>query len=123
MYAWPDAHQLIPSYSKVFANCGDPDPAIYNETSGWVDVSVGWSPRGGHIGSPFNPGTCRFSQDRSTLRYADIQGEIDGNVCGSSGGSGVAAFLSLAPLVLGTETGWSVTCVSGSGGYSFAGTL
>ncbi len=35
----------------------------------------------------------------------------EGNVCGSSGGSGVAAFLSLAPITLGTETGWSISCV------------
>ncbi|KAL7411460.1 amidase signature domain-containing protein [Mrakia frigida] len=73
----------------VFANCGG-DPALRNSTS-FIDLSWGWSPRGGQTLSPFNEW---------------------GNVCGSSGGAGVAAFLSLAPLNFGTQTGWSIECPS-----------
>lgn len=52
----------------------------------------------------------------NSVRYAhavsNSYDRVDGNPCGSSGGSAIATSLGLSAASLGTQTGWSVICVS-----------
>ncbi|RDB19688.1 hypothetical protein Hypma_013333 [Hypsizygus marmoreus] len=56
-----------------------------------IDIPPGWSPRGGQTMNPYY---------------------YNGDPCGSSSGSGVAAAVGLATVTLGTETDGSITCPS-----------
>lgn len=92
---------IVPGDAPLVSNLHAAGAIVIGKTSlsVWANfrgnLTQGWSPRGGYSSSAYL---------------------IGGNPCSSSSGSGIAASVGLAPLILGSETDGSINCPASRNG-------
>ncbi|KAF8129135.1 amidase signature domain-containing protein [Mycena galopus ATCC 62051] len=107
-------NSVVPGDATVMAKLRQAGAIILGKTnlSEWAAFGSlapnGWSGRGGQTTNPYYPKTCAGPLTKS---YRPVtNGMNQGDPCGPSSGSGVAAAIGLAAATLGTETAGSITC-------------